>query len=365
MMKRRNVLLVTTFLLLGSACQEGSIFKKEQVYTPVTLYFSPLEDYLTPPGFMPDFVNYPNDWVKWGLKGKVKSVTCKTLHTFSLEFSEDGRLLQSNFVGDGGGVSEGKQTLFHYNDSNRLESITSKGTFTMMGGRTSRFPEILDSKVMSYTPSGKIEKRSYYDFKGNKVVSVKQYQYDEKDICRGMASVDNNSGKKKGILDITANEQGRASDIYVPNLRIPGRLTIGERHIVPSYDEDGRMIEIKELAIPHNMEAYNMDSIRVENQYKYNDKGDIVEWTYHDIVYPGNRPNDFVCTFSYVYDDQGNWTSKTMTGGIAYLHSFMNSYYRGSYTINRVQSEERNDLGEVTLTREITYYDAEAKQQTN
>ena len=50
-----------------------------------------------------------------------------------------------------------------------------------------------------------------------------------------------------------------------------------------------------------------------------------------------------------------------MTGGVAYLHSFMNSYYRGSYTINRVPSEERNDLGEVTLTREITYYNTETE----
>lgn len=360
-MKRKNTSLLAALLLMGSACQEGKIFEKEQVYTPITLYFSPMEDYLTPPGYTPDFVNYPNDRVKWGLKGKVKTVTCKTLHTFSLEFTEDGKLLQSNFVGDGGGVSEGKQTLFHYTDSNRLESITSKGTFTMMGGRTSRFEETLENKILSYTPSGKIERRSYYDFKGKKVVSVKQYHYDDKGLCRTMSPTDDNSNKKRGILNISFDEQGRAVDIYEPNLRIPGRLTIGERHIVPVYDEEGRMIGVKELAIPHNMEAYNIDSIRVENQYKYNDKGDIAEWGYHDIVYPGNRPNDFICTFSYVYDDQGNWTSKTMTGGVAYLHSFMNSYYRGSYTINRVQSEERSDLGEVTLTREITYYNTETE----
>lgn len=365
-MKRKNTLLAaTTLILLSSACQEGGIFEKEQVYTPVTLYFSPIEDYLTPPGYMPDFINYPNDWVKWGLKGKVKTVTCKTLHTFTLDFSEDGRLLQSDFVGDGGGVSEGTQTIFHYNDSSRLESISSKSSFKMYGGRTSRFAEVLESKVTAYTPSGKIEKRNYYDIKGKKVVSTKQYHYDEKDLCRTMSLADDTSAKTGKIFCVTSDDQGRVSDIYTPNLRIPCRLTIGERHIIPVYNEEGRMVGSKELGIPHNMEAYNMDSIRVENQYKYNEKGDIVEWTYHDMVYPGNRPNDFVCTFSYVYDAQGNWTSKTMTGGIAYLQSIMNSYYRGSYTIDRVQSEERKDLGAVTLTREITYYETETEHQPN
>lgn len=358
-MKRQNTLLAATLLLLFSSCQEGVIFEKEQVYTPITLYFSPIEDYLTPAGYTPDFVNYPNDWVKWGLKGKVKNVVCKTLHTFSLDFSEDGRLLQSDFVGEGGGVSEGTRTIFHYNDSSRLESITSRSSFKMFGNRPASWSaEELESKVSAYTPSGKIEKRAYYDIRGRKVVSVKQYHYDEKGLCRTM-SLAGDSPNKGTIFNVTSDDQGRASDIYVPNLRIPCRLTIGERHIVPVYNEEGRLVGTKDLGIPHNMEAYNMDSIRVENQYKYNDKGDIVEWVYHDMVYPGNRPNDFVCTFSYVYDTQGNWTSKTMTGGIAYLQSIMNSYYRGSYTIDRVQSEERNDLGAVTLTREITYYNQE------
>lgn len=364
-MKKQNTLLAAILFLLGSSCQEGTIFEKKQVYTPITFYFSPIEDYLTPSGYTPDFVNYPNDWVKWGLKGKVKTVTCKTLHTFSLDFSEDGRLLQSDFVGNGGSVSEGTQTIFHYNDSSQLESITSKSSFKMYGGRTSRFTEELECKVTAYTPFGKMAKRAYYDIKGKKVVSVKQYQYDEKNLCRTMALADDSPNKKRTIFNVTSDGQGRVSDIYVPNLRIPGRLTIGERHIMPAYDDEGRMSGIKELAIPHNMEAYNIDSIRVENQYKFNDNGDIIEWTYQDMVYPGNRPNDFVCTFSYVYDAQGNWISKTMTGGIAYLHSLMNSYYRGSYTIDRVQSEEREDLGAVTLTREITYYDAETEHQSN
>ncbi|MEG2067816.1 MAG: hypothetical protein RRZ65_09285 [Tannerellaceae bacterium] len=356
-MKTQNVLLGIVFLLFGSSCKENTILEKKRVYTPVMLYFSTIEDYLMSANDIPDFVNYPNDWVRWGLKGKVKTVTDKTFHQFSLDFYEDGRLQEVNFISSGvGGTKEGQQTLFHYNDSSRLQSVGVANSF-LYNGKNHHFAEWVGDKITAYTPSGKIEKRVYKQINKEKIAYVKQYNYDENGICRTMSLADESPNKSTKLFQVTADGSGRVSDIYIPNLRIPCRLTIGERHIVPVYDEEDRMIGTKEMNIPHNNEAYEMDSIRVENHYKYNDNGDIVEWRYQDIVYPDNRPNDFICTFTYVYDEQGNWTSKTVTGGIVYLHSVLNNYYRGAYSIERVQNEKGESLGQVVFTRNIIYYD--------
>lgn len=365
-MKTERALLVTFVLLLLGACADSTkelLKKKKMVYTPVTLFFSPTEDYLMRTEFIPDFVNYPDDRVKMGVKGNVRSVEYTTLHKMLLMFREDGSFISRSLIFAGSGNDkEGNSYTFQYDDSLRLQRIVDD-TQMVSGERYYDAGKKGLDHFDGHTPDGKPLVRTIYRLNNKKVDHIKRYHYDENGICREMSlsAKSPKQSKQAMVCDVKCDEEGIPISIYVQRTRILAHgLTAGERFITPVYDNDGRLLATKELAIPHNMESYKIDSICCENQYKYNEQGDVTEWKYTDICYPSSINNEFLFSFKYVYDNQGNWTEKHIIGDYAYLNAVMNGYYRGKYEIKRLSDDGNGKpLSEIVIHRNIDYYESE------
>lgn len=62
---------------LLAACSGDRLFKKEKKYTPLYVYYNPLnynQNYDFAELFYPDYINYPDDRIKYGLRGNVSLV---------------------------------------------------------------------------------------------------------------------------------------------------------------------------------------------------------------------------------------------------------------------------------------------------
>lgn len=363
-MKNQKVVNFAILLIALSACSGkagmGLLKEKEIVYNPITSFFSPIEDYVLHSEFIPDFLNYPNDRVKMGLKGNVKTVEYVTVHKMLLSFYKNGLMSDRAIIYAGSGDDkQAYMCTFSYNDSSRLEQLNEQTRLVSMGG-TYANNKIID-KFGEYLPSGKPKTRALYGLNNKKVDYIKQYNYDEKGTCREMTLASDSPNKKNDCMacKITCDEEGKIKTIYVKRTRLlVHRLAAGERTITPMYNEEGRLIATNEVGIPHNMEAYNQDSICCRNDFQYNENGDIIAWKYSDIVYPSNTPNDFDLTFKYEYDNQGNWIKKHIIGEMLHLDYLMNSYYYGKYKVERIPDENNQEKGEIVISRNIVYYES-------
>ena len=337
-----------------TACQNGKPEKdSRKVYNSINLYFSPAEDYLLRHEFFPNFINYPDDRVKLGLKGKVEDVKYTTVHTLGYLFDEEGKTLAKVFTEKGSDMQQSSIYRHDYDDSGRLVQITEEDLVDQgRGFRSIRKKEI--DKIISHTASGKPLKRAILDLNSNRTDHIVCYEYDANDICRGIGIAEDSPNKNANAMAFTfrCDEKGRIIYIHAKRTRIPYRLARGERKITPTYDLGGRLVSIKEMAIPTNNEAYRIDSIASVTNYKYNKEGDIIECVYSEIVHPRSLTADFTLTFAYEYDKQGNWIKKRIMGEVYVLDGLMNSYYYGRYPINPLG----NATGEVVIEREIKYY---------
>ena len=352
---------LTIILLIFTACRNSeSKNDSRSYYNAINLYFSPAEDYLLRHEFFTNFINYPNDLAKLGLKGKVYDIKYTTVHELGYLFNEEGKIMGKIFTENGGNMKRASIYTHHYDDEGRLVKISEEDRVNTGGGyRTvsNRTDKVMES-IISYTASGKPLKRAVNDLNSNRVDHTVSYEYDENGICRGVAIATDSPNRRADavVFSFECNEKGLMTFIHAKRSRIPYRLASGERKITPAYDYQGRLVAMRETAIPTNNEAYRINEIFSTTQYKYNPEGDIVECAYSDTAYPSGAKADFVLTFVYDYDRQGNWVRKRIRGDIYVLEGLMNSYYYGQYPILRVESGNGNELGEVVIERTINYY---------
>jgi hypothetical protein len=357
-MKRNLSILTFLSILYLTLCGCGGDGRK--AYNSINLYFSPAEDYLLNQEIFPDFINYPDDRVKLGLRGNVKEVDYSTPHILGNFFNKEGKLQAKIFIATGGEFIEANIYEHAYNDSGHLLQIMQENRVNFGDG----FRSVVNGKkaidkITAHTASGKPLIRAINDVNRDRVDYIVRYEYDENDICRGVRLTDDSPNKKDDaiVCKFTCDEKGLITYLHVRRIRIPYRYTLGERKITPSYNSKGQLVSMKEISIPHNMEAYRIDSIASTTNYKYNRHGDIIECVYSDIVYPDNTTTDFILTFAYEYDQQENWIKKHIIGDITALDAAMNSYYRDSCPINRIDGKDGEGLGEIVIEREITYFE--------
>lgn len=81
---------------LLAACSGDRLFKKEKKYTPLYVYYNPLnynQDYDFAESFYPDYINYPDDRIKYGLRGNVSLVLYGSADTgIEYIFDNEGKL---------------------------------------------------------------------------------------------------------------------------------------------------------------------------------------------------------------------------------------------------------------------------------
>lgn len=373
--KSSKELVFTVALILSvflySACDSPANIINKRSYPTVHLFLEPTEEHLLDGSYIPDFVNYPDDRIKFGLKEDVRKVEYTSLHKMLWLFHKNGKIAANNIVFSGGWNQEINTWIYQYeNDSIGGYDIPTMGHLTgistetqlVTNGQTLSGGESLHDKVV-YNDAGNLTTRSYLLSK--KVNYVKQFNYNEKGLCTTMSLTENSSSAKENMIDcnISCDESGVISHIYLRKTRIPVHgLTRGDRSITPVYAMDGKLSVVKSLSIPRNMEAYNMDSIYSISQYEYNEQGDVATWHYTDTVYPGRIVNKLTITFNYIYDTHGNWTEKRMTGEPHILDLIMNEYYRGRYTIESTVDEQGKEWGTIAITRKISYFSEETDE---
>lgn len=347
-MRKRHILTSLFVFTLCLSCSQD-----EKLGTsPVHLYLEPTEEHLWSASQFPDFVNYPDDRAKMGVKGKVRKIVYETAQPLLWIFSSDGKLLNVTYI-FGSYIREMHDWRFYYNEAGNLTQ-TAFEQKTLYKGRESKGFKGSPIDEISLSEDGKMDTRSMLAF--NRVSVQKQFQYNGKGICTSVAYIENG---KSGSDKLTYNERGQVTRIQLKQTRIPTHgLTRGDRDIVPAYDDQGRIASLRCMSIPQNMEAYNIDSIDSQSSYEYNENNDVVLWHYTDTVYPRKYPNEFSVRFEYVYDEQNNWTEKRMISYPGVLSTLMNSYYRGEYPMNYLEpDEEGNQLAEIVIKRTITYYE--------
>ncbi len=276
-----------------------------QVYSPIDLYFMRPTAMSVKPGneqnpmsYLPDFITYPNDLVKFGLKGNVKEcVIAVSTFSWTYKFNTSGNLTNYQFRMD----SQGR-----YGEGVRLE-YDSNNQLTLLG-RDFR-GQSPNSDTYIYT-DGHLTKRQngsryreYIWSTGNNGNTIPQKSV---------------SHELKPLLDMeyAENSDGMVllSKMTYNNPYLPGVLTAKMGVSTFEYDSNGRVVKVNTAYTGCSNAQYR--EMWGECCYSYNDSGDVAEefFTLFDSQ-DENRQQLYTVTQSYAYryDEQGNWISVTMT----------------------------------------------------
>ena len=142
--------LLALGLICGGCASTSGEDEAERLYTPVALYFNPLE-YICPyewVKYFPIFENYPDDWAKYGLKGtpldvhnEFKDVSWGVSYKLIAIFDQDGKLYSTlntawkfgnRYIYDSEGLL---QEIIRYDDNNSYHSEDPLSSFKYDGKR--------------------------------------------------------------------------------------------------------------------------------------------------------------------------------------------------------------------------------------
>lgn len=326
-------LLAATFLLLClSSCEN------KKVYSPVTAftycddaYMSiHTEDKLSFARCFMDFVQYPDDWTKLGLKGKVKTIHSdeKGLVT-GLEFDEFGHVIMQGRVLGG---RYGDALEFEYQDG-RLQKAINRRARSLQTFLYNEANQLTTSKSEQYE---------------------KQYTYYENGMLKNVSIVKTND--RDGILNMDCDETGRVLALRMWATH-PIVSTLVETDFTYEYNSDGlcnvkhgkAFIEERGIHIGKDY-YYITDSLFTTSRYTYNDKHDIVKWEEEYSTSKKEISGSFTVEFSYEYDEQGNWTSRIATPSSEDVLKLL--YQKNSFVMENGKPASK-------LERNIEYYSEE------
>lgn len=253
--------------------------------------------------FVPDFVNYPTDWAKFGLKSAVSKISWGRKTWTEMKFNESGKL---TYVGNWFDEQRryGDPIGFNYDESGKLRYMYNKRGI-VDGSDLSRH-----SQHYGYDSSGRLISRDYGTYS-------KSYHYYDNGKLKSVDFVPRKEhfGHYYGEGDVyfACDDKG---DITTMKRRISGHLLFGSARgeLCSSYihGDDGLCMGRKDTYI---LENNKIDSICSIESYTYNEYGDLASWTHESIVYPSKKTADaFTLDFDYAYDEAGNWIKKVVKG---------------------------------------------------
>ncbi len=328
-----TILLISIPLLLGLLSCEN-----KKVYSPVTAftycddaYMSiHVEDKLSFARCFMDFVQYPDDWTKLGLKGNVKTIySDENGLVTGLEFDEFGHVTMQGRVLGG---RYGDALEFEYQDGRLQKAIN----------RRARSQQIF---LYNETNQLTISKSEQYE---------KQYTYYKNGMLKN-ASV-TKTYDRDGILNMDCDETGRVLALRMWATH-PIVSTLVETDFTYEYNSDGlcnvkhgkAFIEERGIHIGKDY-FYITDSLFTTSRYTYNDRHDIVKWEEEYYTRKKEISGNFTVEFSYEYDEQGNWTRRIATPSSEKVLKLL--YHKNSFVME-------NDKPASKLERDIKYYSEE------
>lgn len=312
MKKYLLILILLSVIFTISSCggkksidSDETSSKSNQIYSPIDLYFMRPTAMTVKPGndqnpmaYLPDFVTYPNDLVKFGLKGNVKE--CKiAVSTFSwtYQFNAYGNLTNYQFRMDSKG-RYGEGVKLEYDSNNQL---------TLLGRDFRGQSPNSDTYIYS---DGHLMKR----LNGNR---YREYVWttDSKGNNIPLKSI---THELTPLLDMeyTENAEGWVilTKMIYTNPYLPGTLTAKTGVSTFEYDNTGRVTKVN----THYTGCSNAShpTLWGECAYSYNDKGDVAEAIF--TLFDSDNQNrqklsNVTQSYTYEYDEHENWISVTMT----------------------------------------------------
>lgn len=359
---RKTLLLCTTAITLFAGCSGGRLFEKEKKYTPLYVYYSPLqpelsllsEDNFSPSVNYPYFVNYPDDRTKHGLRGSVATIRYSYPSSPSiratLAFDKSGKITNDgmyNFVYDAAGRLEGrKKSHFslerqcEYNAQGRLAKLR---TNPYLGVECHTCSYYDDGTVKSITPIIGRDSTDYY-----RLCHIGTMEFNE-------------------VGEWIKAETPRTTNFFYQQIKQRTRLFDRlPSTCIFTYNTDGLCTE-KEETVNIIQDGELFLSQPNTEYYEYNDKGDLSAWEYSGWIWFENsgqfnyRMHNVRTTFDYDYDRHGNWTTMRITLPDNYANiPILSDYYR-----MRTRTGEASSDGKplITIKRQIEYYAFSAEEK--
>lgn len=359
----RKILFIAIIVALLSSCAGGSLFQKEKKYSPVYLYYNPLDpdvytvtagvSDLMPAVIYPQFVNYPTDWVKFGLRDQVSTIKYVFPHTgiVKIAFDNKGRL---GYVYSGAAPYYEAEEC-HLDNQGRFCKVISERTNTLI-------------QTLEYDAADRIVKRhfEYGHFESQ------LYNYYEDGTLKEITPIirNNYKNKKSNITGkMEFNESGelvRMESFFSNNpfINCIGDILKNTSSISTFKYANGLCTEKFEKILWKDSNG-KVDTIPCLSQYTYNKNGDIEKLFYSGTYRYVSREkrkdyltNDTLSIkFSYDYDSHKNWTAMHMT----FPDNFVDIL-----PLLRYYSFFRRTLGTPTVSfhREIEYYEKTAEEET-
>lgn len=360
----KQIVFISTLAGLFLACT--GCFHQEKKYTPLYLYYNPLDPDVTstwmtcdyaPEYFYPNFLNYPNDLSKHGLRGNVKDVSylSRGFSTMVLGFNEKGNIIYTiNYIGLAGNFSHIR--IFKYNKTGRLEGVYRNPHRDRWAPSSQQF---------EYDAAGRLLKR-----KGGMSYAYQTYTYYEdgtlKEITPHITS--NPSFKVDTYGKMEFNKSGELIKMEAPTTVNPffgdaKKSFDGLRSVCTFAYVDGLCTQKHEAIYK---ETDTLPSFNSREYYIYNAKGEIAEWDYSGVVtnvtpkYYTFQTASFKIRFEYEYDKHDNWTVMR----VVLPDNFRNSHFLQEYYYLKTGQQQPfpGEMPIVTIRRQISYHNLPAAE---
>lgn len=364
--------IVIVGLLLGVVAGCDKKKKGSDPYTPLFVYFYPLNLDVNITKLLPYFVNYPTDRDKMGLRDCPMTVTYEhysktwdVTTTNEYMFLSDGNLIKQS----GNFVMRREVVTFKYANDSNLVKITTE--------ERGHYKNTKSDDGFTYDAAGRLVRRDK-NGRGHYDTYTLLYTYHENGALKSISPErKDGSTSESGITFSTMQFDSLSNMVYFETPRTTNMflkdLNSGKKgKSVTTYSYTGHLCTKAVEKIPIKFDR-GTETLTCTSTFTYNSQGDLASWTYSGGVYKerGNnwRVDDMTFTigFDYVYDERGNWTQAKITfpaniDEIPALRLFYKASKDGIAT-NRDDTPSVNagEIPVLTVERTIEYKEDEKK----
>ena len=351
----------------------------DKPYTPLYVYFNPLELDMKIETLMPYFVNYPSDLAKMGIRKHPMNVTYEHTNSawgittmFQYVFLIDGNLSEYRRTSFNYGANGFDVTQYEYDDNSNLIQITTKEDGYRRGKKTDDgFTYDSANRLIRRDKNG----RGYY----NTLTFL--YSYHKNGMLKSiLPEKDNITTYESGV---TLWKMQFDSLAHMVRFETPNTTNIFLKDIneyykgksVTTYTYIDNLCSQAVEKIPIKFDE-GTETLTCTSKFSYNSHGDLTSWTYSGGVYKNNgnywRVDDmeFTINYDYKYDNQGNWTEAKIIfpaniDEIPALRIYYKSRTTGYSSQDKSPSVKQGETPSLNITRTVEYWSDELVEAIN
>lgn len=332
-------------------------------YTPLYVYFNPLELDMKMETLMPYFVNYPSDLAKMGIRKHPMNVTYE--HTssawgittmFQYVFLIDGNLSEYRRTSFNYGANGLDVTKYEYDDNSNLIGITTKEDGYYRGKKT--------DNGFTYDSADRLIRRDKNE--------TLLYSYHENGALKSIFPQRENCTIYESGVTLEKMEFDSLS--HMVRFETPNTTNIFLKDIneyykgksITTYTYTDNLCTQAIERIPIKFDE-GTEILTCTSKFVYNSHGDLTQWTYSGGVYR-NKGNswridnmEFTINYDYEYDSQGNWirakiTFPTNIDEIPALRIYYKASTTGYSSQDNSPSVKPGESPSLNITRTIKYW---------